>query len=36
MTALVFGSQYGHLLIAELLVEAGADIEAKPEALGSD
>lgn len=35
MTALLFAAQYGHLRVAELLIEAGADIEAKYEAFGS-
>ena len=36
MTALLFAAQYGHLRVAETLVEAGADIEAKTEAFGDD
>ena len=36
MTALHFAAQYGHLRVAELLIEAGADIEAKSEAFGDE
>lgn len=35
-TALHFAAQYGHLRVAELLLEAGADIEAKSDAFGDD
>lgn len=34
MTALHLAAQYGHLRVAELLLEAGADIEAKSDAFG--
>ncbi len=36
MTALHFAAQYGHTRVAELLIEAGADIEAKSDAFGDD
>ena len=36
MTALHFAAQHGHLRVAELLLEAGADIEAKSDAFGDD
>ena len=36
MTALHFAAQYGHLRVAELLLDAGADIEAKSDAFGED
>ena len=36
MTALLFAAQYGHLRVAELLIEAGADIEARSEAFGDE
>ena len=36
MTALHFAAQYGHIRVAELLLEAGADIEAKSDAFGDD
>ena len=36
MTALHFAAQYGHLRVAELLLEAGADVEAKSDALGDE
>ncbi len=36
MTALHFASQYGHIRVAELLLEAGADIEAKSDAFGDE
>ncbi|KAL8783802.1 MAG: hypothetical protein Q9195_009269 [Heterodermia aff. obscurata] len=36
MTALLFAARYGHLRVAERLIEAGADIEARSEAFGDD
>lgn len=36
MTALHLAAQHGHLKIAEMLLEAGADIEAKSDAFGND
>ena len=35
-TALIFAAQYGHLRVAELLIEAGADLEARSDAFGDD
>ena len=35
-TALILAAQYGHLRVAEQLIEAGADIEAKSDAFGDD
>ncbi|KAL9607951.1 MAG: hypothetical protein Q9167_007189 [Letrouitia subvulpina] len=36
MTALHLASQHGHIRVAELLLEAGADIEAKSDAFGNE
>ena len=36
MTALHLAAQYGHIRVAKLLLEAGADIEAKSDAFGND
>ena len=36
MTALHFAAQYGHIRVAELLLETGADIEAKSDAFGDE
>ena len=36
MTGLHLAAQYGHIRVAELLLEAGADIEAKSDAFGND
>ncbi len=36
MTALHLAAKYGHIRVAELLLEAGADIEAKSDAFGND
>ncbi|KAL9084164.1 MAG: hypothetical protein Q9165_008212 [Trypethelium subeluteriae] len=36
MTALHLAARYGHLRVAEILLEAGADIEAKTDAFGDD
>ena len=35
-TALLLAAQYGHVRVAELLLQAGADIEAKSDAFGED
>ena len=35
-TALHFAAQYGHLRVTELLLEAGADVEARSDAFGHD
>ncbi|KAK0508175.1 hypothetical protein JMJ35_009259 [Cladonia borealis] len=36
MTALHLAAKYGHIRVAELLLEAGADIEAKSDTFGND
>ncbi|KAF2235390.1 ankyrin [Viridothelium virens] len=36
LTALHFAARYGHLRVAEILLDAGADVEAKTDAFGND
>lgn len=36
MTALHIAAQYGHICAAECLLEGGADIEAKSDAIGNE